>query len=200
MNKFSAAVAALILADSLHFIFARLLVPYLPPTTSSFYYMTMALLEIAIFAALRRQIDWHVLRDNAKFFLIIGFLIAGATAMSFAAVAYIDPGTASLLARMGTIFSLAFGIVWLKERLDRGERIGAALAVIGVFAISFQLGDRSGGLWLGTLLVLGSTFFYALHAAIVKRRAAKSTSPTSCYFGWWLPASSCCSSPSGAAR
>lgn len=168
-----AIVAAMLLVDSLHFVFARLLLPYLPPTTASFYYMTIGLLEIALFAAVRRQIDWRVFRDNAKFFLVIGFLIAAATAMSYTAIVYIDPGTASMIARMGTIFSLGFGVFWLKERLDRGERIGAVLAVIGIFIISFQPGDESSTLWLGTLLVLASTFSYALHAAIVKRNGGQ---------------------------
>ncbi len=169
-KKLSAIVVVLILVDSLHFVFARLLLPYLPPTSSSFYYMTIAMIQIAIYAAVRREIDWRVFRDNAKFFLIIGFLIAAATAMSFAAVVYIDPGTASLIARMNTIFALGFGIFWLKERLVRGEKIGAVIAVTGAFIISFQLGDRSSQLWLGTLLVLLSTFSYSLHAAIVKRK------------------------------
>ena len=168
-KKLPAIVAVLLLADSFHFIFARLLLPHLPPSASSFFYMTIALMQIALYAAVTRQINWRVMRDNVKFFLIIGFLIATATTLSFAAVVYIDPGTASLLARMGTIFSLGFGILWLKERLVRGEKIGAGLAVIGVFIISFQLGERSSTLWLGTLLVLISTFSYALHAAIVKR-------------------------------
>lgn len=167
---FPAIVAALLLADSLHFVFGRLLAPYLPPTASSFYYMTLALIQIALFAALRRQIDWRVFRDNARFFILIGFLIAVATSTSFAAVLYIDPGTASLLARMGTIFSLAFGLLWLKEKLTRGEQVGAILAVFGVIVISFQPGAGSGSLLLGTLLVLSSTFTYALHAAIVKRQ------------------------------
>lgn len=166
-------VGVLLLVDSLHFVFARLLLPYLPPTTSSLYYMSIATVQIAIFAAWRRQINWRVFRDNAKFFLIIGFLIATATTLSFAAVFYIDPGTASLLARMNTIFALGFGIFWLKERLVRGERIGAVLAVIGVFVISFQLGDRGSQLILGTLMVLGSTFSYALHAAIVKKNGGE---------------------------
>lgn len=163
----------LLLVDSLHFVFARLLVPYLPPTTSSFYYMTLAFIQVAIFAAVRREIDWRVFRDHAAFFLAIGFLIAAATAMSFAAVFYIDPGTAALVARMGTIFSLGFGIFWLKEHLSRGQQAGAFLAIIGVFIISFQPGGESSRLWLGTLLVLGSTFCYALHAAIVKRQGGE---------------------------
>jgi drug/metabolite transporter (DMT)-like permease len=100
---------------------------------------------------------------------MIGFLIAVATSASYAAVVYIDPGTAALLAQTGILFSLAFGLIWLKERLVGGEKIGAILAVIGVLIISFQPGFGSSGIWLGTLLVLSSTFTYALHAAIVKR-------------------------------
>ena len=168
-----AIMVILLLVDSLHFVFARALLPHLPPTTSSFYYMTIATIEIALFAAVRRRIDWRVFRDNAKFFLIIGFLIATATTLSFAAVTYIDPGTASMVARINTLFALAFGILWLKERLARGEKIGAVIAIIGVFVVSFQPGEASGVLWLGVLLVLGASFTYALHAAIVKRHGGE---------------------------
>ncbi len=169
LNNLPAILIVLLLVDSLHFVFARLLLPYLPPTTSSFYYMTVGTVQIALFAAVRRQIKWRIFWNHAPFFLIIGFLIAAATSTSFAAVNYIDPGTASLIARMNTIFMLGFGFFWLKEQLLRGEKIGALVAVIGVFIISFQSGDASGQLWLGTVLVLGSNFAYALHAAIVKR-------------------------------
>jgi drug/metabolite transporter (DMT)-like permease len=166
---FPALVAALLIADSLHFVFGRSLAPYLPPVASSFYYMSLALTQIALFAALRREIDFSVLRDNWRFFTLIGFLIAVATSASYAAVFYIDPGTAALLAQTGILFSLAFGILWLKEKLVGGEKIGSALAVVGVVIISFQPGFGSSGIWLGTLLVLTSTFTYALHAAVVKR-------------------------------
>ncbi|MCA9920850.1 MAG: DMT family transporter [Anaerolineales bacterium] len=169
LNNVPAVLIVLLLVDSLHFVFARLLLPYLPPTTSSFYYMTVATIQIALFAAVRRQINWQIFRENARFFIIIGFLIAAATSMSFAAVAYIDPGTASLVARMNTVFALGFGIFWLKERLTTGEKVGALVAIIGVFVISFQPGGADGLLWLGTVLVLASNFAYALHAAIVKR-------------------------------
>ncbi|MCP4362910.1 MAG: DMT family transporter [Chloroflexi bacterium] len=170
MNNVPAIMIVLLLVDSLHFVFARLLLPYLPPTTSSFFYMAIATLEIAIFAAVRRQIDWQVFRNNVKFFLIIGFLIASATTMSFTAVTYIDPGTASMIARINTLFALGFGILWLKEKLVCWEKIGAVIAVIGVLIIGLQPNDTSGVLWLGVVLVLGSSFTYALHAAIVKRQ------------------------------
>jgi len=166
----AAVMGALLLVDSLHFIFGRMLLAYLPATTSSFFYMAIATVEIAAFAALRRQIDWQLFWRNSKFFLIIGFLIAYATAASFAAVSYIDPGTASMIARVNTLFAVAFGILWLKEKLTRGEKIGAAVAITGVFVISFQPGAPGEQIWLGALLVLSSSFTYALHAAIVKRQ------------------------------
>ncbi len=169
LNNVPLILIVLLLVDSLHFVFARLLLPYLPPTTSSFYYMTVATIQIFVYAAVRRQIRWQIFRENARFFLIIGFLIAAATAVSFASVAYIDPGTASLVARMNTIFALGFGLFWLKERLSPGEKMGAVVAIIGVFIISFQPGGAEGHVWLGTVLVLTANFTYALHAAIVKR-------------------------------
>jgi drug/metabolite transporter (DMT)-like permease len=168
-NNVLAGLIVLLLADSMHFVFARLLRPYMPPTTASFYYMTIATVQIAIYAAVRRQINWRIFREHLWFFLIIGFLIATATATSFAAVVYIDPGTASLVARMSTIFALGFGIFWLKERFSRGQMVGAVVAVLGVVIISVQPGGPSSRLWLGTVLVLISNFTYALHAAIVKR-------------------------------
>jgi len=169
LNNVPAIVIALIIIDSLHFVFARLLIPHMPATASSFYYMTLATIQIGLYAVVRGKMDFSVLRDNLKFFLAIGFLVGAATAMSFSAVAYIDPGTASLIARSSTIFGMGFGYFWLKERLSRGERIGAAVAIVGMFIISFQSTNLQELTWLGPVLVLSSSFAYALHAAIVKR-------------------------------
>ena len=68
-NNMPAIIITLIVIDSLHFVFARLLIPHLPPTASSFYYMTIATIQIGLYAAVRRKIDVSVLRDNLKFFL-----------------------------------------------------------------------------------------------------------------------------------
>jgi len=161
-----AVVAILLLVDSLHFVFARLLVPYLPGGTSAFYVLTVATVEVALFLSIRRTIRFDIVRENLRFFLAIGLLVATSTTFNYVAVSYIDPGTASLLAQTSTIFALILSIVWLRERLNRLEVVGALVALMGVFVINFQAGDY----WrLGSLLVLGSSFMYALHAAIVKR-------------------------------
>ncbi len=163
-------ITILLLVDSLHFVFARLLLPYLPGGTSAFYVLAVATVEVALFLGLRRNIRLAVFRQNIAFFLTIGFLVATSTTFNYVAVGFIDPGTASLLAQTATLFALGFSIFWLGERLSGSEVIGALIALTGVFIISFQPGEY---LRLGSLLVLSSAFMYALHAAIVKRHGGE---------------------------
>lgn len=164
-------IGVLLVVDSLHFVFARLLHPYLPGGTSAMYVLSFAAIEIAVYLGIRRRIDIRVFREHIRFFLAIGFLVATSTAFNYIAVGYVDPGTASLLAQMSTVFALGFGLFWLRERLSRLELFGALVALIGVFIISFQ--PTEGLFRFGSILVLSGTFMYALHAAIVKRFGGK---------------------------
>jgi drug/metabolite transporter (DMT)-like permease len=158
--------AVLLLVDSLHFVFARSLLPHLPPETSALLVLGVGTIETAVFLGLRREIRPAVFRQYVWFFLAIGFLIATSTVINYTAVAFVDPGTASLLGKTSVLFSLGMGILWLGDRLRRNQVLGIVLAVAGVFMISFQPGDY---LRLGSLLVLLSTFLYTLHTAVVKR-------------------------------
>jgi drug/metabolite transporter (DMT)-like permease len=162
-------VIVLLIVDSLHFIFARLLLPYLPPGTSAMYVLGVATVEIAIFTMIWGRVRLDVFRRYAWFFLGVGFLVAASTVLNYTSVAFIDPGTASLLGKTSVLFGLGFGIVWLRERLTAFESAGALVAIGGVFVITFQPGDY---LRLGSLMVLISTLMYALHAALVKRHGA----------------------------
>jgi drug/metabolite transporter (DMT)-like permease len=159
-------VAALLLVDSLYYIFARLLLPLLPPAAGAMYMMVLGALQIVVLV--RGRLDWGVLRRHRWLFLAIGLLVGVNTNMGFVAVRYVDPGTASLLSRTSILFGVALGIAWLGERLSRLEVVGAAVAVAGVLVISFQPGDY---LRWGSLIVVSSTGLYALHSALVKRFA-----------------------------
>jgi drug/metabolite transporter (DMT)-like permease len=161
-----ALFAVLLIVDSLHFVFARALRPYLPAEMSSFLLLAIAAAQVGSYQLIRRDIHLAVLRRHWRFFSAIGLLVAASTVINYAAVNFIDPGTASLLGKTVVLFSLGFGLLWLHERLRPPELIGALLAIAGIFIISFQPGDY---LRLGSVLVLASSFFYALHTAIVKR-------------------------------
>ena len=103
--------------------------------------MAIATVELTLFLGVKRDIRFHVLRQNYRLFLVIGVLVGGATAMTYTAVTFIDPGTASLLAQTSTLFALGLSLIWLRERLSRMEWLGILVALVGVFAISFQKGD-----------------------------------------------------------
>ena len=157
-------VAGLLLVESLYFIFARLLMPLLPPAAGAMYMMGLGAVEIAVL--MRGRIDLRVLGRHGWFFLAVGGLVGVNTNLGFMAVKYVDPGTASLLSRAAILFGVGLGLVWLRERLSRLEVIGAAIALAGVIAISLQPGDY---LRWGALLVIVATLLYAVHSAMVKR-------------------------------
>lgn len=157
-------VAGLLLVDSLYYIFARLLLPLVPPAAGAMYMLALGALQIAVL--LRGRIDWRVLGRHRWLFLTVGLLVGVNTNMGFVAVKYVDPGTASLLSRTSIVFGVGLGVVCLGERLGRRELVGALIAVAGVLAISFQPGDY---LRWGALIVVTSTALYAIHSAAVKR-------------------------------
>ena len=158
--------AILLIVDSLHFVFARLLLPHIPPMTSAFYVLAIATVQVGLFAATRRDVDWDLGRTRLGFFAAIGFLIAGSTVLSYTAVAYVDAGTASMLGKTGVVFGLLLSVFWLHERLQPIQWAGAALAICGLFIVSYQPGSTVA---LGALAIVASAFMYALHTALVKR-------------------------------
>jgi drug/metabolite transporter (DMT)-like permease len=159
-------IAVLLVLDSLHFVFARLLLPHIAPSTSVLFVLAISTAEVGLWGLITGKLRWDVAGHHLGLFVAIGLLIAISTNINYEAVAFIDPGAASLLSQTSVLFSLGFGIVWLRDRLSRAQIGGALLAIAGVFTIAFQPGDY---LRLGSLLVVSSALMYALHAAITKR-------------------------------
>jgi drug/metabolite transporter (DMT)-like permease len=152
--------------DSLHFVFAKLVHGYISPAVSVFYVLGVSTVEVGLFALAKKSLHLSTLKKHFWFFLAIGFLIAASTNINYEAVAFIDPGTASLLSQTSILFSLGFGLLWMRDRLTWKQGVGVVLTLIGAFIISFQPGDY---LRLGSLMTVGASFMYALHAALAKR-------------------------------
>ncbi|HXH82257.1 MAG TPA: DMT family transporter [Candidatus Tectomicrobia bacterium] len=157
-------VALLLLVEGLYYVFARLLVGVMPPAASAFWMLALATLEVAALA--RGRIDLGVARRHWRFFLVIGLLVGVNTNMGFAAMRWVDPGTAALLTRTSVLFGVGLGVVWLGDRLTARELAGGALAVAGTVVVTLQPGDY---FRLGAVVVVAATFLYALHSAVVKR-------------------------------
>ena len=161
-----ALLTSLLMIDSLHFVFARLLLPYIEPGPGAFYVMSFAALQVGILGLALGRLRLEPLLRLWPVFLAIGLCVAVSTNLNYAAIAYIDPGVASMVSKMAVPFSLCFGMLWLGERFSPLQSVGTAIALVGLTVISFQPGDYLG---LGTLMVLGSTLLYAVHTALTKR-------------------------------
>jgi drug/metabolite transporter (DMT)-like permease len=159
-------VSALLILDSLHFVFAKLFVPYLPGSAAAMYVLAVGTIQVGLLGLARGRLHWRTLRRHFWFFLFIGALVGVGTGISFEAVAFIDAGTASLLSKTAILFGLGFGLLWLREKFTPAQLGGALIAIVGVFVITFQPGDF---FRLGSLMVLASAFMYATHTAVVKR-------------------------------
>ncbi len=162
----SLLIATLVIVDSLHFIFARLLLPRISPGASIFYVLAFATLQVGAYGLIFRRIRFKTILNHFWFFLSIGALIGGSSMLGYEAVAFIDAGTASILDKASIPMSVALGIFWLREKFTKRQLAGAILAIIGVLIITFQPGDY---VRLGSLLVLLAALMYALHTALVKR-------------------------------
>lgn len=160
----------LLVVDSLHLVFARLLLPHIDPGISAMYVLAIGTLEVGLIGLFRKRVHIKTLRKHLWLFLSIGALVGASTNITYEAIALIDPGTGSLLAKTSIVFSLVLGILWLHERLTVAQGIGALVAIIGAIAIAFQPGNY---LRLGSLLIVSSSFMYALHMAIVKRYSSR---------------------------
>ena len=161
-----ALLTSLLMIDSLHFVFARLLLPYIEPGPGAFYVMSFAALQVGIIGLALGRLRLEPLLRLWPVFLAIGLCVAVSTNLNYAAIAYIDPGVASMVSKMAVPFSLCFGMLWLGERFSPLQSVGTAIALVGLTVISFQPGDYLGQ---GTLMVLGSTLLYAVHTALTKR-------------------------------
>jgi len=159
-------IVVFLTVDSLHFVFARWLLPHISPGVSAMYVLAVGAVEVGLFGLMRRRLHLSTLVKHPWFFLGIGLLVGTSTSINYQAVAFIDPGTATMLSKTSILFGLGFSLFWLRERLTVVQTCGALGVVAGVFVIVFQPGNY---FQTGSLLVLSSALMYALHAAIVKR-------------------------------
>jgi len=161
-----ALLVALLLVDSLHFVFARMMLPHANPFVSALFVMGIGALEVGVFGLVTGRLGVTALVRNWGFFLAIGFCVGVSTAISYSAVALIDPGTASILNKTSIVFGLALGIFWLGDRFTPMQGMGAGVAILGLIIVTFQPGDY---LRLGSLLIIFSTLLYSFHTALTKR-------------------------------
>ena len=115
-------IVALLMIDSLHFVFARLMLPHIEPAVSAMYVMIIGMVVVGVYGFIRGQIKIDLLFKNIWFFLSVGLLVAVSTNINYEAVAFIDAGTAAILGKTSILFGLGFGRSVRRRRLSGCRR------------------------------------------------------------------------------
>lgn len=142
-----------------------------------FYWFGFALILNLLFIRITKkkiklsEIDqkaWIAISANA-FFEVLG------TVLFFSAIQMTEnPAIVSFIVNLGPVFTLLLGFFFLKERFNRIEYGGIFLTLVGVLIINYKPGASFFDVFSkGTLMVILSTFFFAIAVIIAKKNVLK---------------------------
>ncbi len=166
MNKGAMYAIASAFFVSTSFVFTKYLLNYIAPEFLMMLWFSSAAVFSAILAYAKTKENPLA---NAKEFwkegLLIGFFNACSAILWILSINFIGPSLTSFLLRLMTIFMIMLGIVFLREKMNSIEALGAAISIIGALIISFKTNDI--GL-LGMGLAIAASLSIAVQEFIAK--------------------------------
>ncbi len=155
---------------ALSYVFGKAVNKDLNPETITFFWFFGAFF-FSIFAVMlipSQRTELRYLRNYVTIFVLSSIVTAIGAALWIFSLRTIGPPLTSFLMKSQTLFSLLLGIMFLGERLNKGETIGIMLTIAGGVIVAYQ---EEGYLILGTFMALLSAFFYSLLSFLVKKIA-----------------------------
>jgi drug/metabolite transporter (DMT)-like permease len=155
---------------ALSYVFGKAVNKDLSPETVTFFWFFGAFF-FSMFATVlvpSQRTEIRRLRNYVTIFILSSIVTAIGAALWIFSLRAIGPPLTSFLMKSQTLFTLFLGVVFLGERLNKGETIGIALTIAGGVIVAYQ---KEGYLIIGTLVALLSAFFYSLLSFLVKRFA-----------------------------
>src|SRR5574341_586502 len=155
---------------ALSYVFGKAVNKDLNPETITFFWFFGAFF-FSIFAVMlipSQRTELRYLRNYVTIFVLSSIVTAIGAALWIFSLRTIGPPLTSFLMKSQTLFSLLLGIMFLGERLNKGETIGIMLTIAGGVIVAYQ---KEGYLILGTFMALLSAFFYSLLSFLVKKIA-----------------------------
>jgi len=108
------------------------------------------------------------LRNYTKIFIYTSILTSIGAALWIISIRTIGIPLTSFLMKAQTLFALMLGMMFLGERLNKGETVGIVITITGGVIVAYQ---SDIGLLIGTFTALGAAFFYSALSFIVKKYA-----------------------------
>jgi len=140
-----------------------------PETTAFFWFFGAFICSIFVVMAVPSQrAEVKKLRNYTKIFIYTSVLTSIGAALWIISIRTIGIPLTSFLMKAQTLFALMLGMIFLGERLNKGETIGIVITITGGVIVAYQ---RDIGLLIGTFTALGAAFFYSALSFIVKKFA-----------------------------
>ena len=157
-------ISAMLLSSS--FIFAQYLLDYMTPEMLEvIWFVCASIISILIAAAVRKVNPLNYLVVYWKEGIMLG-IFNGVSALLWAfSIKMTSASISAFFLRFTTIFIIIIGIIFLKEKLKFWEIIGAAIAIMGAFMISFR---EPASLHLGILVIIITALVGAISEVVAK--------------------------------
>ncbi|MFH1894644.1 MAG: DMT family transporter [Patescibacteria group bacterium] len=157
-----------------NFVLTKIVVKEVNPETASLYFVGFGLLASFLFLTIKKQ-NRELIRLFKQYWkpmVTFGTLGGAGILMWFYAIDLIGPTTSSFLIRSVVVFTIIWGILFLKERFNKIEVLGMLIAIIGVFVITFTV-NSDDFLLSGVIIALAAAFFFSIMQLIVKLYVAR---------------------------
>ena len=140
-----------------------------PESTMFFWFFGAFICSIFVVIAIPSQrAEVRKLRNYIKIFLYTSILTSIGAALWIISIRTIGIPLSSFLMKAQTLFALMLGMMFLGERLNKGETVGIAITITGGVIVAYQ---SDIGLLIGTFTALSAAFFYSALSFIVKKYA-----------------------------
>lgn len=153
---------------ALSYAFGRALDASIDLETATFFWFFGAFV-LSVFVTLAvpaQRAEVKKLRSYFKIFLYTSVLTSIGAALWILSIRTIGIPLTSFLMKAQTLFSLFLGMIFLGERLNKGESVGIIITIIGGIIVAYQ---RDLTLLTGTFTALGAAFLYSCISFLVKK-------------------------------
>lgn len=130
-----------------------------PETTNLLQTFFASILFVVLFFSLRKTTYFKTIIKNWKMPAVIGFFVFLGGLLYTYGIFYSGPTTASFIIQFTSIFTVLFGLIFLKERFTKLEGLGVVLAIIGLLIMSYSNVKIEN---LSVLILLVGALFFAL--------------------------------------
>ncbi|MEE9176477.1 MAG: DMT family transporter, partial [Thermodesulfobacteriota bacterium] len=158
------------LFTALSYAFGRAVDTNLDPESTMFFWFIGAFIcsIFVVIAIPSQRAEVSKLRNYTKIFIYTSILTSIGAALWIISIRTIGIPLTSFLMKAQTLFALMLGMMFLGERLNKGETVGIAITITGGVIVAYQ---SDIGLLIGTFTALGAAFFYSALSFIVKKYA-----------------------------